>query len=147
METVKAPTPPNKGVYAPIKGQAEYDSCLQELKALLAHNPARNTPEGDRLELLLVLVKDYDAQHFSFDFADIDAVDAILFRMDQQGLTRKDLIPYLGSRHKVSEILNRKRPLSLRMIRALHEGLGIPLKVLIQPVRIEDDAAGQTNDR
>jgi HTH-type transcriptional regulator/antitoxin HigA len=88
-------------------------------------------------------VKDYDAKYFKF--GPIDPIDAILFRMDQQGLTRNDLIPYLGSRSKVSEVLNRKRPLSLRMIRALHAGLGIPLDILIQepsPVQREQSING-----
>jgi HTH-type transcriptional regulator/antitoxin HigA len=138
MEAIKeaesAPsTQTAKPVYALIKSKAEYDELLQELIDLLALNPKRNTPAGDRLELLSLLVQDYDSKHF--DFGPVDPIDAILFRMDQQGLTRKDLIPYLGSRHKVSEVLNRKRPLSLKMMRALHSGLGIPLEVLIQEPR------------
>jgi antitoxin component HigA of HigAB toxin-antitoxin module/mRNA-degrading endonuclease HigB of HigAB toxin-antitoxin module len=123
-----------KPVYALIKTKAEYDELLQELIDLLALSPPRDTPASDRLELLSLLVQDYDAKHFQFDTP--DPIDAILFRMDQMGLKRKDLIPYLGSRHKVSEVLNRKRPLSLAMMRALHEGLGIPLEVLIQAPRM-----------
>jgi HTH-type transcriptional regulator/antitoxin HigA len=108
---------------------SEYQQLLQEVEDLLEVDPAPDTPEDDRLKLLL-LIKDYDSRHFAFEV--VDPVDAILFRIEQQGLTRNDLIPYLGSRSKVSEVLNRKRPLSLKMIRALHIGLGIPLDILIQ---------------
>ena len=79
--------------------------------------------------MLATLVDVYEQKHFRIDAA--DPVEAILFRLDQQGLGRKDLEPFIGSRHRVSEILNRKRRLSLQMIRRLHRGLGIPLEVLL----------------
>jgi HTH-type transcriptional regulator/antitoxin HigA len=83
--------------------------------------------------LLALLIQDYEEKHFQLDPSWAgDGVDYILYRMDQQGLKPKDLIPYLGSRSKVSEVLNRKRPLTLRMMRRLHEGLGMHLDMLIR---------------
>jgi len=130
MEAVKEATIPNQPITSVIKTEAEYEELLAEFRALMMKDPAANTSEGDRLELLGLLLQEYEAKNFSL--GPTDAVDAILFRMEQMGLKRKDLIPYLGSRGKVSEVLNRKRPLSLTMIRALHAGLGIPLETLIQ---------------
>ncbi len=86
-------------------------------------------PDADRLELLALLVRDYEDKHYPIDMP--DPVEAITFRMEQMGLTRKDLERYIGSRSKVSEVLSGKRRLSLSMIRALHEGLGIPAEVLL----------------
>jgi antitoxin component HigA of HigAB toxin-antitoxin module len=94
-------------------------------------------------ELLVLLVEKYEAEHYPIDLP--DPVEAIKFRMEQEGLEPKDLIPYLGSQSKVSEVLNYKRPLSLSMIRSLQEGLGIPAEVLIQrPAR--DRSAGLHTD-
>ena len=87
------------------------------------------TGEGDELDVLTTLVEAYERKHFPIDVA--DPIEAILFRMDQQGLERKDLEPFIGSRHRVSEVLNRRRGLSLDMIRRLHRGLQIPLEILI----------------
>src|SRR5215203_4048020 len=123
MEAVKEATIPNQPITSVIKTEAEYEELLAEFRALMMKDPAANTSEGDRLELLGLLLQEYEAKNFSL--GPTDAVDAILFRMEQMGLKRKDLIPYLGSRGKVSEVLNRKRPLNLTMIRALHAGLGI----------------------
>lgn len=125
METVKESIP-----VTIIKSEAEYEELFAEFKTLLALDPPDNTPENDRLELLALLIQEYEARNYKFE--PIDAVDAILYRMDQQSLTPKDLIPYLGSRSKVSEVLNRKRPLTLKMIRALHDGLGISADILIR---------------
>jgi len=86
--------------------------------------------QEEELELLALLVEKYEEEHFPIDPP--DPVEAILFRMDQEGLTAKDMIKYLGSQSKVSEVLNHKRPLSLAMIRNLHAGLGIPLEVLVR---------------
>jgi len=97
------------------------------------------TPEGDRLDVLATLIEAYESANYPVDLP--DPIDAILFRMEQQGLSRKDMEPILGSRGRVAEILNRKRPLSLEMIRRLHSELGIPAEVLIQPVRPQKDAA------
>jgi HTH-type transcriptional regulator/antitoxin HigA len=92
------------------------------------------TPEADLLSVLAVLIEKYDDEHFAMSVP--DPIDAILFRMEQQGLTRKDLEPMIGPRNRVSEVLNRKRNLSIDMIRSLHEKLGISAEVLIQPVKI-----------
>ena len=89
----------------------------------------KNTPEGDELEVLATLVDVYEGEHFPIDAP--DPIEAIKFRMEQMGLDRKDLEPFLGSRARVSEILNRRRGLSLAMIRSLHENLDIPLEALI----------------
>ena len=90
----------------------------------------RAHPEAEKLELLIFLVQDYESKLFKKELP--DPIEAIRFRMEQQGLSQKDMTPYLGSRSKVSEVLARKRPLTLSMIRALHMGLGIPAEVLLQ---------------
>ncbi|MDP3450079.1 MAG: hypothetical protein Q8R87_05825, partial [Anaerolineaceae bacterium] len=111
-----------------IKTEEEYEAALSELEALMDAEPG--SKEEGQLELLSVLVDKYEDEHYPIALP--DPVDAIKFRMEQQGLTQKDLIPFIGSQSKVSEILNRKLPLSLSMIRNLHAGLGIPAEVLIQ---------------
>jgi HTH-type transcriptional regulator/antitoxin HigA len=117
----------------PIKNDQDHAEALAEIDRLLDASPG--SPEFDRLDVLATLVDAYEEKHHSIP--DPDPVDAILFRMDQEGLTRRDLEPYIGSRGRVSEILNRTRNLSLAMIRRLHQGLGIPAEVLIQPSRQE----------
>ena len=111
----------------PIKTESDYDGALSRIEELM--DSERGSLDGDELDVLTTLVEVYEASHHPIDPA--DPVDAILFRMEQQGLERKDLQPYLGSRQRVSEVLNRKRGLSLDMIRRLHEGLQIPLENLI----------------
>lgn len=111
----------------PIRTKRDYERALRRIEALMGAKSG--TDEGDELEILATLVDVYEEKHFPVDAA--DPVEAILFRMEQQGLERKDLEPFIGSRHRVSEILNRKRGLSLDMIRRLHTGLGIPLEVLV----------------
>jgi len=111
----------------PIKTEADYDHALAEINELWGAEP--DTPEGDRLDILMTLVEAYETKHHPIDPP--DPVDAILFRMEQQGLTRKDLEPILGSRSRVSEVLNRKRTLSLDMVRKLHKQLNIPLESLV----------------
>ena len=113
-----------------IKNKADYEAALAAVDALAAHDPAPGTPEGDELELLSVLISDYESREFAFEA--VDPIEAIRFRMEQQDLTPRDLVPYIGSRSKVSEVLSGKRPLSLAMIRALHTGLGIPASALVQ---------------
>jgi len=115
----------------PIRNEQDYENALILLKGLWSAE--EGTPESDRLEILVTLIDAYEAMHYPIDLP--DPIDAILFRMEQQGLTRKDLEPILGSRGRVAEILNRKRSLSLEMIRRLHEHLGIPTDILIQPSR------------
>jgi len=111
----------------------EHHDALAELDRLMEIDPESGTPEADELELLALVVEDYEKARWPIDLP--DAVDAIRFRMDQQGLTQRDLEPFIGSRARVSEVLAGKRALSLRMIRALHEGLGIPLEVLVREPR------------
>ena len=111
----------------PIKTEQDYEQALERIAELMDARP--NTKAGDELDVLTTLVEAYETQHFPIEPA--DPVDAILFRMEQQGLERKDLEPFLGSRHRVSEVLNRRRGLSIDMIRRLHKGLKIPLENLI----------------
>ena len=111
----------------PVKTAADYETALAEINKLWGTEP--DTPDGDRLDVLIALVEAYETDHHPI--APPDPVEAILFRMEQQGLTRKDLEPILGSRARVSEILNRKRSLSLDMIRKLHRNLHIPLESLV----------------
>jgi HTH-type transcriptional regulator / antitoxin HigA len=111
----------------PIKTEEDYQLALNEIEAIFFAEPG--TPEGDRLEILVTLVKDYESRQFPIP--DPDPIEAIRFHMDRLNLTRKDLEPFLGSRARVSEILNRKRPLTISMIRRLQEGLGIPATILI----------------
>ena len=113
-----------------IKTKEQYRAYLAEVERLAADDPAPGTPEGDRLELLAKLVEDYEKERFKFDRP--DPVDAILFRMEEQGLRRKDLAPILGGKNRVSEVLARKRPLTLSMVRALSDSLQIPADLLIR---------------
>ncbi|MGV3550305.1 helix-turn-helix domain-containing protein [Rhizobium sp.] len=115
----------------PIRTEADYETALAEVERLWGAKSG--TLDGDRLDVLGTLVDAYEARHYPIDLP--DPIDAILFRMDQQGLTRKDLEPIIGSRGRVAEVLNRKRGLSIEMIRNLHEKLGIPAEILIQPAR------------
>lgn len=115
----------------PIHTEADYKAALHEVSAYFDNEPEPNTPDGDRFEVLLTLVEAYEAKHFPIDLP--DSIEAIKFRMDQAGLTPKDLVPAIGRLNRVYEILNRKRPLTLNMIWNLHEKLGIPAECLIQP--------------
>jgi HTH-type transcriptional regulator / antitoxin HigA len=111
----------------PIKTEADYERALGEIERLWG--AAANTPKGDKLDILLILVEAYEQAHYPINPP--DPVEAIKFRMEQMGLTRKDLEPYLGKRGRVAEVLNRQRKLSLNMIRRLHTHLHIPLESLI----------------
>lgn len=113
-----------------IKTEQDHTEAMERLLALMDADPAEGSEEENELEVLAVLIEQYESEHFPPDLP--DPVEAIKFRMDQQGLTQKDMKPYIGSASKVSEVLNGKRPLSLAMIRKLHVGLGIPANVLIQ---------------
>jgi HTH-type transcriptional regulator / antitoxin HigA len=115
----------------PIRSEADYQVALSEMERLWG--AASGTAEGDRLDVLATLVDAYETEHEPIDPP--DPIEAIKFRMDQQGLTRRDLEAILGTRARVAEVLNRKRDLSIRMIRRLHERLGISAEVLIRPVR------------
>ncbi len=121
----------------PIKTEADYQAALEEIERLF--DVAPDTPEGDHLEVLTTLVEAYEDKHYSIPLP--DPIEAIVYHMESRGLSRRDLEPYIGSRARVSEILNRKRPLSMGMIRKLHAGLGIPADILIQPYRIRKQSA------
>jgi HTH-type transcriptional regulator/antitoxin HigA len=114
----------------PIKTKADYQDALARIEKLMSAKFGTN--RGDELDVLATLVEAYEQKHFPI--ATADPVEAILFRIEQQGLDRKDLEPFIGSRHRVSEILNRKRSLSIDMIRRLHSGLQIPLEILVGDV-------------
>lgn len=113
-----------------IKTEEQYRAYLAEVERLATEDPAPGTHDGDRLELLARLVEDYEKERFKFERP--DPVDAILFRMEQQGLRQKDLAPILGGKNRVSEILSRKRPLTLSMVRTLSDTLHIPADLLIR---------------
>lgn len=123
-----------------IKSVAEYENALSELEVSLENNPREGTTEANKVELLLLLIKDFESKNFPIEAP--DPIEAILFRMEQLNLSQRDLIPFIGSRSKVSEVLSRKRSLTLSMIRALHKGLGIPVKSLVQeskPLELDDE--------
>lgn len=119
------------GNLKPIRSEADYEAALAEVERLWGAKAG--TPEGDRLDVLATLIDAYEAEHHPMDPP--DPVEAIQFRMEQQGLTRKDLEPIIGTRTRVAEVLNRKRGLSIGMIRRLHDRLGISADVLIRPSR------------
>jgi len=113
-----------------IKNRDEYHDALERIEILMEHDPGEGTEVADELELLTLLVKQYEAKEHPTSLP--DPIDAIKFRMEQQNLAHRDLVPFIGSRSKVSEVLSGKRPLTLSMMRALHANLGIPAKVLLQ---------------
>jgi HTH-type transcriptional regulator/antitoxin HigA len=115
----------------PIKTEADYEAALREIDALLEAAPG--TVEFDRLDVISTLVEAYEEEHYPMPPP--DPIEAIKFRMEQQGLTRKDLEPLIGQRGRVAEVLNRKRPLTLPMIRRLNAALKIPADVLILDTR------------
>lgn len=115
----------------PIRTEEDYQATLREVSAFFDEEPEPGSPEGDRFEVLLTLLEAYEAKHFPMDLP--DPVEAIQFRMEQGGLTPRDLQPMIGRLNRVYEVLNRKRPLTLNMIWKLHRGLGIPAESLIRP--------------
>ena len=121
----------------PIRSEEDYDKAMTLLKTLWGAEAG--TPEGDRLDVLVTLIDAYENAHYPIDLP--DPIDAILFRMEQEGLTQQDLVPIMGNPGRVAEILNRTHPLSLDMIRRLHAEFDIPAEVLIQPIRSAKDAA------
>jgi HTH-type transcriptional regulator/antitoxin HigA len=112
----------------PIKTDQDYRQTLKDIESLMSAEA--DTPEGDRLDVLVTLVEAYERAHFPMDLP--DAVEAIKFRMEQQGLTVTDLEAVIGRKNRVYEILARKRPLTLRMIEGLHARLGIPAESLLK---------------
>jgi HTH-type transcriptional regulator/antitoxin HigA len=117
----------------PIRTEADYEQALAEVERLWGAKSG--TLDGDRLDILATLIDAYEAEHVPMDPP--DPIEAIRFRMEQQGLTRKDLEPMIGTRTRVAEVLNRKRGLSIEMIRRLHERLGISADVLIRPSQLD----------
>jgi HTH-type transcriptional regulator / antitoxin HigA len=115
----------------PIRTETDYRKALSEVERLWGAK--RGTPKGDRLDVLATLIDAYESEHYLMDPP--DPIEAIKFRMESQGLTRKDLEPLIGTRTRVAEVMNRKRNLSIGMIRRLHAQLGIPADVLIRPTR------------
>ena len=116
----------------PIRSDEDYRAVIEEIDRLWGSETG--TLEGDKLSVLIVLAEDYEKKNFEIEQE--DPIETIIFYMDSMGLTRADLEPFIGTRARVSEILNRKRPLSLRMIRNLEQGLGIPANILIQPYEL-----------
>jgi len=112
-----------------IHTRDEYHRALSELERLMDLEPDAGTTEWECLELVSTLIEVYETKHFPFETP--DPIEAIIYRMNEQGLQQKDLITFIGSKSKVSEVLSRKRPLTLSMIRNLHTGLNIPLDVLL----------------
>ena len=113
----------------PIRTKTDYRRTLTEIETLM--DAAPNTPKGERLDVLVALVEAYERKHYALDLP--DPVEAIKFRMEQMGLTPKDLEPMIGRRNRVYEVLNRKRPLTMKMAWRLHRELGIPAESLIRP--------------
>ena len=111
----------------PIRNKREHQAALKEIRGLWSAK--EGTPESDRLEVLALLVERYEQEHFPIPAP--DPIDFLQYVMESRGLTRKDLEPFIGSRARVAEVLNRVRPLSLEMIRNLAEGLKIPADVLV----------------
>ena len=121
----------------PAKTKADHRAALRQIERLMDARPG--TRAGDRLEVLTTLVERYESQHESI--APPEPIEALLYYMDSRGLTRHDLEAYLGTRARVAEILNRRRPLTIEMIRKLHAGLGISAEVLIRPYPVRGSAA------
>ena len=116
----------------PVKTKADYRAALKEIETMMAAE--LDTPEGERLDVLVTLVEAYENKHYRLDLP--DPVEAIKFRMEQKGMTPKDLVPMIGRINRVYEVLGRKRPLTLAMLQRLHSELGIPAESLIkQPER------------
>ncbi|QUG77921.1 helix-turn-helix domain-containing protein [Erwinia sp. E602] len=113
----------------PIRTEADYEAALKLIEPLFDNEPELNTPEGDFFEIMCLLIEDWEKKHYPVDSP--DPIEAIKFRMEQQGLTAKDLEPAIGRRNRVYEVLNGTRNLTLPMIRELHRQFNIPLECLI----------------
>jgi HTH-type transcriptional regulator / antitoxin HigA len=123
----------------PIHTDADYEAALGEVETLFAAAPG--TREADRLEVLATLIEAYESRHHPV--LPPDPIDAIVYHMESRGLSRQDLEPFVGSRATVADVLNRRRPLTLAMVRRLHDGLGLPADVLIRPYPLE--STGRTH--
>lgn len=128
----------------PIKTESDYNTALSEIEKLMGADA--NTPEGDKLDILSTLVEAHEEKHYRIDPP--EPIEAIIHQMECQGITRKDLKQYIGTSARVSEILNRKRSLSLQMIRKLQNGLGISAEILIKSYPLHNLSIKQgANDR
>lgn len=121
----------------PIRTEKEHEAALNEVERLFDASP--NTPKGDRLEVLTTLIAAYEEKYHDIPLS--DPVEVILYTLESRGLSRRDLEPIIGSPARVSEVLSRKRPLSIDMMRKLHSGLGITAEVLIRPYPMVNRAA------
>lgn len=117
----------------PIKTESDYQAALKEIEELMDAQP--DTPEGDRLDVMTTLVEAFEAKHYPID--EPDPIEAILHRMEALGIDRKDLEKMIGTRARVSEVLNRKRPLTISMIRRISEKMHISANVLVRPYRLQ----------
>ncbi len=113
----------------PIRTHADYETSLLEASRYFDNEPAPGTEDGDKFEILITLIESWEAKHYPMETP--DPIEAIKFRMEQSGLTVKDLVPSIGQPNRVYEVLNRKRELTLPMIRKLHKNLGIPVESLV----------------
>lgn len=113
----------------PIRTDADYRKALKAVAGYFDNEPKPGTEEGDRFEIMATLIEAYEAKHFPLELP--DPIEAIKFRMEQSGLAAKDLEPMIGRTNRVYEVLNRKRPLTIAMIRRLHRDLGIPAEALL----------------
>jgi len=119
-----------------IKTDDDYEAAIKEIERLIETGVEPNTPDGDLLDVLSTLVEAFEGENYPIPLP--DPIEAIKYYMESRGLSRSDIEPFIGSRARVSEILNRKRALSLNMIRKLSAGLGIPAEILIQPYSLEE---------
>lgn len=118
----------------PIKTEEDYKNNLEKIYNLMQLDLDDNSPEFDELEILSVLVEDYENKHYPIDFP--DPIEAIKFKLEQNGMSEKDLVPILGYKSRVSDIFNKKRKLTINMIRKLNQKLNIPLESLIQDYQL-----------
>lgn len=119
----------------PIKTEADYEATLKEIEGLMSAEA--DSPQGDQLDVLVTLAEAYERTHYPIDFP--DPIEAIKFRMEQQGLSVADLAPVIGRKNRVYEVLARKRPLTLRMIEGLHETFSIPAESLLKHSAKQDN--------
>jgi HTH-type transcriptional regulator/antitoxin HigA len=123
-------------IIKPIKTEEDYDQALEDIESLFDSEPGSS--EADKLEILVLLVEVYEEEHHAGQLP--DPIEAIKYWMESRNLSRKDLEQYIGPRSRVSEVINKRGPLNLRMIRNLEDGLGIPSKILIQPYELSTSA-------
>lgn len=122
-------------VISPIRTQSDHDYALQEIDRLIDLDPETNSAEGKKLEVLATLVESYEKENFPLD--DPNPIDAIRFCMEERNLKQQDLVPFIGNKSKVSEVLSGKRGLTIPMIRRLSREFGIPERILLKPTGIQ----------